>query len=217
MGNYETTAGDNGPSHTIVSGLNLGSVAPDGDDGTLQNAAANADDTNNIDDEDGVSSLPIISEASTSVSFPVDATNSTATPANLVCYIDFNLDGDFTDTGEQSATTVPVPASSGTAPYTINFSGFDAPTAGQSYIRCRLAYVDTEAESPTGAAASGEVEDFTVTIQGADYGDAPDTGAGTAQGNYETLASDNGPAHGILPGLSLGAEIDAGGRHAAER
>ena len=207
VGNYETTAGDNGPSHTIVSGLNLGSVAPDSDDGTLQNAAANADDTNNIDDEDGVSSLPIISEASTSVSFSVDATNSTATPANLVCYIDFNRDGDFTDTGEQSAT-VPVPASSGTAPYTVNFSGFDAPTAGQSYIRCRLAYVDTEAESPTGAAASGEVEDFTVTIQGADYGDAPDTGAGTAQGNYETLASDNGPAHGILPGLSLGAEID---------
>ena len=42
-----------------------------------------------------------------------------------------------------------------------------------------------------------------------DWGDAPDTGTGTGPGNYNTLFSDNGPRHVIVPGLRLGAAIDA--------
>ncbi|MDC8016028.1 GEVED domain-containing protein [Tahibacter soli] len=42
-----------------------------------------------------------------------------------------------------------------------------------------------------------------------DYGDLPDTGAGTGPGNYATLAADNGAVHGIVPGLFLGATVDA--------
>ncbi|MGO4776989.1 GEVED domain-containing protein, partial [Lysobacter sp. 2RAB21] len=38
-----------------------------------------------------------------------------------------------------------------------------------------------------------------------DFGDAPDTGSGTARGNYQTLLSDNGPRHGLIAGLFLGA------------
>jgi hypothetical protein len=34
-----------------------------------------------------------------------------------------------------------------------------------------------------------------------DWGDAPDSSAGTGPGNYSTLASDNGPSHTIVPGL----------------
>ncbi len=41
-----------------------------------------------------------------------------------------------------------------------------------------------------------------------DYGDAPDTGAGTGAGNYQTLASDSGPSHTIVSGLFLGATVD---------
>lgn len=41
-----------------------------------------------------------------------------------------------------------------------------------------------------------------------DYGDAPDLGAGTGTGNYETLLSDNGPSHTIVAGLFLGASVD---------
>jgi hypothetical protein len=41
-----------------------------------------------------------------------------------------------------------------------------------------------------------------------DYGDAPDTSAGTGPGNYNSLASDNGPSHVIVPGLRIGAVVD---------
>ena len=37
-----------------------------------------------------------------------------------------------------------------------------------------------------------------------DYGDAPDAAAGTASGNYNTRAADNGPAHTIVTGLRIG-------------
>jgi GEVED domain/FG-GAP repeat/FG-GAP-like repeat/Bacterial Ig domain len=43
----------------------------------------------------------------------------------------------------------------------------------------------------------------------ADYGDAPDPGPGTGHGNYQTTASDNGPSHGIVDGLTLGARVDS--------
>ncbi len=42
-GNYNTLATDNGASHTIIAGLRMGANV-DGDDGTLQNSTANADD-----------------------------------------------------------------------------------------------------------------------------------------------------------------------------
>jgi hypothetical protein len=45
----------------------------------------------------------------------------------------------------------------------------------------------------------------------ADYGDAPDTEPGSFRGNYQTRAADNGPRHMIVPGLRLGASVDAEG------
>ena len=40
----------------------------------------------------------------------------------------------------------------------------------------------------------------------ADFGDAPDTGAGTGAGNYNTLATDNGASHTRLqPSAIFGA------------
>ena len=73
-GNYNTTAADNGPSHTITANLYLGSVVADADSGTAQNAAASADDNDNTDDEDGLPVLPAITTASTSVSLDVNYT-----------------------------------------------------------------------------------------------------------------------------------------------
>ncbi len=40
-----------------------------------------------------------------------------------------------------------------------------------------------------------------------DFGDAPDTGAGTGAGNYQTTSADSGPTHGIVTGLLLGSRI----------
>ena len=41
-----------------------------------------------------------------------------------------------------------------------------------------------------------------------DFGDAPDTGAGTGAGNYQTLVANNGPRHTIVDGLRLGVSVD---------
>ncbi|MCO5183272.1 MAG: carboxypeptidase regulatory-like domain-containing protein [Anaerolineae bacterium] len=204
-GNYNTTAADNGPSHTITANLYLGSVVADADSGTLQNAAASADDNDNTDDEDGLPVLPAITTASTSVSLDVNYTNSSGSDATVACWIDFNRDGDFADTGESASAVV---TSSGTNPRTetLVFSGFSAPVAGDSYIRCRIANAAGEVTTPTGAANTGEVEDQLITIsQPLDYGDAPDTGAGTGTGNYNTTAADNGPSHVITNDLYLGS------------
>ena len=46
--------------------------------------------------------------------------------------------------------------------YTVNFTGFATPAVGATYIRCRLAFVAGEVANPTGAAASGEVEDYRI-------------------------------------------------------
>ena len=164
-GNYNTLATDNGPNHLIVAGLKLGSATTDADDGTLQNVAADADDTNGTtpDDEDGVPTLPTITTAPTSVALTVNATNSTGSAATLACWIDFNRNGVFTDAGESQSTTVPTGASN--TPFVLTFSGFGTPlTVGDSYIRCRIASVAGEVNLPTGAAQSGEVEDHKVTI-----------------------------------------------------
>ena len=161
VGNYNTRGADSGPYHVIVSGLNLGNVAPDADPATLQNVGATDDNATNINDEDGISTLPVVNTGTTSVAMTVRATNSTATAATLVCWIDFNRDGDFTDTGEPSAS-VAVPASSGGVNYTVNFTGFATPAVGATYIRCRIAFVAGEVANPTGAAASGEVEDYQI-------------------------------------------------------
>jgi uncharacterized repeat protein (TIGR01451 family) len=48
-----------------------------------------------------------------------------------------------------------------------------------------------------------------TTAIGLDFGDAPDPGAATGLGNYRTTASDGGPSHAIVPGLSLGPKVDA--------
>jgi len=49
----------------------------------------------------------------------------------------------------------------------------------------------------------------TVTFVALDYGDLPDTGAGTGIGNYETLLTSNGPRHMLSNTLKLGATVDA--------
>jgi hypothetical protein len=41
-----------------------------------------------------------------------------------------------------------------------------------------------------------------------DFGDAPDIGAGTGAGNYETALANGGPQHTIVAGLFLGARVD---------
>ena len=164
VGNYQTTGADNGPSHTIVSGLRLGSVVADADDGTLQNAAATADNLTGTNDEDGVTNFPAIlaSAAATQViTVPVGVTNTTGAAATLTGYLDFNKDGDFLDLGEQSAS---VSVAAGATSASVIFSAPAGLTAGTTYARFRIGSTASEVASSVGAASSGEVEDYLVTI-----------------------------------------------------
>ena len=161
-GNYQTTAADNGPSHVIIPNLYLGRQGPDNDTGALQNVDADADDKANIDDEDGVAVLPIITTATGAVNVMMTALNNTTQPATLACWIDFNRDGDFLDTGERAAAIVNSAPSRQSV--ILTFSGFPVPTPGASYLRCRLANVASEVATPTGPASSGEVEDYWFSI-----------------------------------------------------
>ena len=102
---WATTA----PATSSSAGCNWAPTAPDPDDGTLQNAAADADDTTNTgaaDDEDGVTTLPTITTASTSVALSVNVLQHDGRGATLACWIDFNRDGDFLDAGERAWPTV---------------------------------------------------------------------------------------------------------------
>jgi uncharacterized repeat protein (TIGR01451 family) len=162
LGNYRTTASDGGPSHVIVPGLSLGTKV-DADSGTLQNVNADADDTSvtSVNDEDGVTSFPILKgTAGKTYTVSVNVNNTTGQDAYLVGYIDFNQNGDFNDANEQSATIIVT--ASGT--YNVTFTTPVGMTSGKIYARFRLANAQTEVESAVGVAASGEVEDYKLSI-----------------------------------------------------
>jgi hypothetical protein len=162
VGNYQTTGADNGPSHVSMPGLYLGRQAPDGDNGTAQNADADLDDTTGADDEDGIALLPVITTASGAVNIMVTAVNETGSPATLACWLDLNRDGDFLDPGERAAAGVN--SAAGRQSVALTFTGFPVPTPGVSYLRCRLASAADEVALPIGPANSGEVEDAWITI-----------------------------------------------------
>ena len=215
--NYQTLATDNGPSHLlgVANAPYLGQCV-DADDGSLQNAIADADDlgvssASTIgtcavanDDEDGVS-LP--AQFIRGQAITIDVRASSATNACILnAWIDYNRNGDFTDTGEQIASDQTI-ASGTSASLNLTVPGDAA--LGQTYARFRCA--SSGGLGSTGPAADGEVEDYVITLRALDYGDAPDTGAGTGPGNYTTTALDNGPSHILgTPGAPfLGACVDA--------
>ncbi len=174
---------------------------------TTNQPSANADgDDNGIssigrvglcqDDEDGVT-LPPTFDACSTASIGIVASGA----ARLDGWIDWNRNGSF-DAGEQIASNAPLVTGNNTLNVPVPCSA----VRGDTYARFRISR--TGGIGPTGPAADGEVEDYPATVAHYDWGDLPDTGAGTGAGNYRTLASDNGPTHRIVDGLYMGAGVD---------
>ncbi|MEZ6130516.1 MAG: GEVED domain-containing protein [Planctomycetaceae bacterium] len=156
--NYNSRSADNGPHHTIVSGLFIGDTPADGDDGSRQNASASADDSAGTDDEGFVGSDALSLTAGTAGFLQVNVTNNTATAATLTGWVDFNADGVFSS-GERAQASVPAGTTNGNV--TLNF-----PEAGEpvtTFARFRLS-TDAAAGNPVGAASDGEVEDHPISI-----------------------------------------------------
>ena len=119
-------------------------------------ASADGDDTAGTADEDGVPAAITQSNGATTP-VQVTITNSSTTPATLAGWIDGNANGVF-DAAERVTATVP--AGSGTATYSLTFP---APTLNtETSARFRVFSGAVANPLPTGAAAGGEVEDYTV-------------------------------------------------------
>jgi hypothetical protein len=163
-GDYNTLDSDNGPSHTVVVGLYMG-ASVDGDAGTLQNAAANADDTGQAlpDDEDGLNNptADLMLTIGTQPTINVSTTNTTGANATLSGWIDYNRDGVFENATERAQAVVANGTTSGVA--ILTFPTVPTGFAGETYARFRLS-TDAAGEAPTGATADGEVEDYVAVI-----------------------------------------------------
>lgn len=196
------TQGAGAASHTVdpLGSLFLGACVDTEADGQPA-AGATGDDaaagTSRVgacfDDEDGVAFISVLT-ACQSAQVAVTA----AAGGVLDAWIDFNLNGSFGDSGEQIFTGQPVSAGSNPLSFAVPCTAMQ----GTTYARFRLSSAGTP--GPTGAAADGEVEDYTVGVElGIDFGDAPDPA-------YPTLLASNGARHQVLPAgnPTLGSVVD---------
>lgn len=168
-GNYNTLLASNGPRHGIRAGLYLGTQVTAEPD-AYQNASATGDDLVVGIQDDGLPlPLPLLSINSANYPLSVTVTNQTDGSANLYGWLDFNQNGLFE--ADEAASVVVIPAYSGTAQYTLDFTRPPNATLrpGHTFLRLRLTTDDLtdsglEAQDTrsVGPATDGEVEDYLV-------------------------------------------------------
>lgn len=204
---YGTLLENDGPRHVIRNYNEGANTAPimlgssiDAEDNGFPSAGADGDDTNNIDDEDGVAN-PIELYAGVPTDVEVSATNNTNEDVTLAGWIDLNNNGIF-ETSER--VTVVVPANSGTQNYTLNFPA--GTTSDDTYARFRIFGSIVADPQPIGSANNGEVEDYPVQAAEVTYAKSvsPDDAAVLTPGQTftYTLTAEN---TGSLPltGLNM--------------
>jgi len=120
-------------------------------------STAKGDDSNGLNDEDGVT-VPTLIQG-TAVTIPVVVTAGENSYGFISAWIDWNGNGDFNDAGELIATNVPVLKSG-----TINLSvtaPMNSVTSVPTFARFRLGPINMNS---TGSCSFGEVEDYQVQI-----------------------------------------------------
>ncbi len=147
---YPVSLAQDGARHSIGT-LFLGASVDDEVDG---DPSAAADSDGGDDGVTLIASLFKVTGAASNSSFQIVASQS----GKLDGWIDFNADGDWTDTGEQVFTGVNVAVGANV----LNFAVPTSATVGNTFARFRLSTAGSLA--PTGAAADGEVEDYLYTI-----------------------------------------------------
>jgi CshA-type fibril repeat protein len=112
-------------------------------------------------DDNGVASFPPLTTDRIGGTYSVPVSLSGASAAGRVCgWIDFDRSGLWDAVGERACADFAPGATSATL--TWNVTGG---TAGRTYARIRTSYNPTQAQSPTGLADSGEVEDYTLEMK----------------------------------------------------
>jgi uncharacterized repeat protein (TIGR01451 family) len=185
--NYATLKAQNGARHLVVPGVFLG-ASIDGELDGQSSFGANGDDLSGVDDENGIRfvSGPFVGQ--TTMIEVVASTNGVVS-----AWLDLNLDGNWSQPGEQVLTNVNV--TGGTNFLQLALPATAAP--GNSYARFRFS---TAGGLPyDGAAADGEVEDYLVAVGGAaDIGihsvSAPEAVAFGSSLSYSIILTNAGPS-----------------------
>jgi len=152
---YPTLQANDGARHRVSSSYFLGSSIDAENDGQ-PTTAANGDDSNGINDDDGITFVdPLIPGSSSNID------TETTGDGYLNAWIDFNADGDWDDTGEKIIDDEFLNAGSNTWPVSVPGSA----TQGATYARFRFDS-DSDGYTPTGFSPDGEVEDYRVNIVG---------------------------------------------------
>ncbi|MBN1818812.1 MAG: hypothetical protein JW828_15730 [Sedimentisphaerales bacterium] len=202
---YPTTLANNGARHLLIGqGPQMGVLVDSEPDGQ-PTAAADGDDLNIMDDEDGVTfTNPLIPGGTGMVMIDL-----TASPSGgmVNAWLDFNADGDWDDVwadgSEQIILDMFLPPG---AMHPVSFPVPAAAAGATTYARFRISTV--QGLGYAGPAHDGEVEDYTVMIESPpdrDWGDAPDGFTAMA---YPTLRVNNGASHLIDYNIYLGAGVD---------
>ncbi len=148
---YGTLFADDGARHVILNGLHLGANV-DFEINGQPNATATGDDTNGIDDEDGVT-LPGLFIAGRNAAVIVNA----SAVGKLDAWIDFDRNGKFDPTDRIADSLVVSPGNN-----TLHFAVPASASSGTTYARFRISTAG--GLGPTGGAADGEVEDYATSI-----------------------------------------------------
>lgn len=159
---FLTTLSQNGARHAAI-GPRLGELRDHETDG-LPSLIAEGDDTDGIDDEDGVRPItPLIAGQTAEFEIIVSATND----ARLHAWIDWNNNSNWNDPGEQIASNHPM--LNGTNILSVNVPTNASPSG--NYARFRLASAGltpagmaVPSLSFDGPAADGEVEDYRFVL-----------------------------------------------------
>ncbi len=152
--NYGTTLAANAAYHEAV-GPTLGATRDAESDG-LPSIAADGDDADGTDDEDGVT-FGTLQVGQLDATVTVNVQNVT-TAAYLDAWIDFNGDGSFGGVDELIADSVAVVEGDNMVEFDVPF---DAAT-GETFARFRLSSIGNL--DATGPADDGEVEDYVIAI-----------------------------------------------------
>ncbi|MEI2773844.1 MAG: GEVED domain-containing protein [Candidatus Competibacter sp.] len=163
---FATTGTNNGARHNISDAIRLGALTdtePDGQPTT----AANGDDTNFSDDEDGLTSLPPLPISTANYSLQVAVTNTTGSTATLYGWIDWDGNNRFEPAEIQTAT---VPGNGSVTSVTLTWPNVRVGIGATAYARLRFTTfplnddVNTPAdERAQGIASDGEVEDYLLS------------------------------------------------------
>lgn len=148
---YPTLSGNSGAAHAQETALRLG-VNFDVEINSTGNV--DADDSNGIDDEDGVTFFGTLPQGGTG-----NVTVVASAPALLQGWLDFNDDGDWNDVGEQVFLDQLVAAGANNLSFPV---GPGAVVTAQTFARFRIS--SQGGLTATGQAPDGEVEDYQVSI-----------------------------------------------------